>query len=328
MSRTQTTLLGLLLLQIVLIVIFRSPLTGASQRTEARALLPELEAISPARLQIDGSQDERITLVRQGEDWTIDEIGGFPADTDKVTRLLENLEAIQVRRPVVSSSSYHDAFKVAAGDYETRLRVWGAGDEDPRFELILGSSANYRTTHARLGDQDEVYEIQGIAPYDVQPRQDSWIRKELGGDLGEIDRLALSNATGRFELERRDGLWAVVSPAERRDEQLDQEAVLGLLRTATGLRLADAVGPLDETAHGFDNPAATLDLVWSSDAPDAEETAPQSWALRVGGTVADQETQRYVTHSGSEFTGTIWESSLGAILDDSLDDLRAEADSE
>lgn len=327
MSRTQTTLLGLLLLQIVLIVIFRSPFSDAAQRTEARPLLPDLEAISPVRLQIDGSEDERVTLVRQGDDWTIEEIGGFPADSDKVTRLLENLEAIQVRRPVVSTSSYHDAFKVAAGDYETRLRIWDAGEEEPRVELILGSSANYRTTHARLGDQDEVYEIQGIAPYDVQPSQGSWIRKELADDVGDIDRFALTNATGRFELELRDGLWTVVSPAERRDVTLDQEAVRGLLRTVTGLRLFEAVGPLDETTHGFDNPAATLELAWSSAASDAGESGPGEWTLRVGGTVGDQETQRYVTHSGSTFTGTIWETSLGRLLDDSLDDLRAEADS-
>jgi len=204
-----------------------------------------------------------------------------------------------------------------------RLQVWGSDDDDPRVELILGSSANYRTTHARRGGEDEVYEIQGIAPYDVQPARSSWIRKELADDVGEVDRLSLHNASGRFELERQAGLWSVVSPADHGDEALDQEAVLALLRAVTELRLSDAVGPLDETLHGFTAPAATLKLAWSSGRPGAEDGGSGEWTLRIGGKPADQEGQRYVTRSGSAFTGTIWETSLERLLDDSLDDLRA-----
>ena len=328
MSRTQTTLLGLLLLQIVLIVFFRSPLSGPSTRSESRPLLPELEALSAERLQIDGASDERITLVRRGEEWTIDEIGGFPADSDKVVRLLESLEGIQVRRPLVSSSSYHDAFKVTSGDHEARLQVWGTGDDAPVVDLILGSSANYRTTHARLGGQDEVYEIQGLAPYDVQAAQASWIHKELADDVGEVTSLRLRNAAGRFELERREGLWQVSSPVDRLGETLNQESVLELLRAVTGLRLSDAVGPLDETLHGFDSPAATLELAWSSGRPGEEESGAGELSVLIGGKVPDQDQQRYVTRGGSGFTGTIWETSLERLLDDSLDDLRAEADTE
>ena len=323
MSRTHATLLGLLLLQIVLIVIFRSPFSGPALRTETRPLLPELESLTPTRLQIDGADDQRITLLRQGDDWTIEEIGGFPADADKIGRLLENLAGVQVRRPVVSNKSYHDAFKVASGNHVARLQVWGSDDDDPRVELILGSSANYRTTHARRGSEDEVYEIQGIAPYDLQPAHSSWIRKELADGVGEVDRLSLHNSSGRFELERQDGLWSVVSPADRGDEALDQEAVLALLRAATELRLADAVGPLDETLHGFTAPAATLKLAWSSGRPGAEDGGPGEWTLRIGGKPAEQDAQRYVTCSDSGFTGTIWETSLERLLDDSLEDLRA-----
>lgn len=327
MNRTQTVLLGLLLLQVLLIGIFRGPFSETSARTEARALLPGLDAISPARLQIDGGDDEQVTLVRRNEDWTIEELGGFPADNDKVERLLENLEGIQVRRPVVTHSSYHKAFKVASDDYEERLRIWKAGEEDPSVDLILGSSANYRTTHARLADEDEVYEIQGIAPYDVRPSSGAWIRKDLADDLGEVDRLVLRNAKGEFELRLLDGTWTVASPADRADEALDQEEVSALLRLVTGLRLADGVGPLDETAQGFTEPAAMLELSWIPGTPGDEDAGRVDWTLRVGAKVADQETQRYVTSSSLPFTGAIWESSVDRLLEDSLDDLRAEADS-
>jgi hypothetical protein len=328
MSRTQITLLSLLLLQIVLIVVFRSPLTGPSARSESRPLFPELEALSPERLRIDAANDERITLVRRDEEWTIDELGGFPADADKVRRLLESLEGIQVRRPVVSSSSYHDAFKVSSDDHEARLRVWGTGNDDPAIDLILGSAANYRTTHARLEEEDSVYEIQGLAPYDIQTAHSSWIRKELADDVGEVSRLTLQNGSGRFELERHEGVWQVASPADRLDEALNQESVLSLLRMVTELRLSDAVGPLDETLHGFSSPAVMLELAWNSGQPGEAEGGAGELTLRVGGNVADQDQQRYVARSGSDFTGTIWETSIERLLNESLDDLRAEARTE
>jgi len=317
MNRTQLTLAGVLILQIAMILVFRSPFSSASMRTETRLLLPDLGAITPVRLAIDGPEDERITLVRDEQNWTIEEIGDFPADNEKVERLLKDLERIEVRRPVVTSSRYHAAFKVEDDDNEARLRLWDTTDGEARVDLIFGSSPNYRTTHVRLGEEDAVFEIQGIAPYDVRPDTNGWIRKELFEmPESEIERLALTNGEGRFELEKRDGRWTVAVPADHRDDALDQESVESMLRAATSLRLTAAAGPLDDAAHGFATPAATLVL----------EGGHDKITLQIGGKVPDEESQRYVTRSGSGFSGTVWESSLRALLEDSLDSLSASPD--
>ena len=47
-----------------------------------------------------------------------------------------------------------------------------------------------------------------------------------------------------------------------------------------------------------------------------------SW-LQIGGKVEDQDTQRYITRSGLEFTGTVWESSVTKLLEEKLDALFA-----
>lgn len=322
MNRTQLTLAGIFVLQLVLILLVRSPFTSASARTEPRLLLPQLEATSPGRVVIEGKDDERITLVRHGEDWSIEELDDFPADGEKVEQLLEDLERIEVRRPVVTSSRYHEAFKVTDEDRAARVKVYD-GDE-VRADLIVGSSANYRTTNVRLGDEDEVYEIQGLAPYDVRPAQSTWIEKKLV-DLpsAEIDRLSLTNSAGQFELEKRDGDWAVVSPEDKQDEKLDQAKIDALVRAATSLQLSDAVGPVDDAAQGFASPAATLVLRGGPEGAADEASGALDLTLIVGDKPSDEENKRYVTRSGFGYTGTIWESSVSKLLEDSLDSLQA-----
>ena len=324
MNRTHGWLLGLLLLQVVLILILRSPFSTGSTGTETHPLLPGLEAFSAARMEIDGADGERVTLTRSGDGWGLDDLGGFPVDEGKVDRVLRKLEEIEVRRPLVTQSTYHDSFRVADDEHEARLRIWAAGEDDARVDLILGSSANYRTTHARVGGQDDVYEIRGLAPYDVSPVSDFWIRKELADDVdGEVDRIELRNVQGSFALVRHEGLWTVAAPAGREDEKLNQDEVLSLLRTVTGLRLADAAGLLDETAQGFVEPAATLVLGWSGT---EEGAGPGELTIEVGGPVPDREDQRHITRSGFGFAGTIWESSVRRLLEETLETLREEAE--
>ena len=54
LSRTQIVLAGLLVAQLLLIVLVRSPFSDASAATEARLLMPELEALSAAKLELRG----------------------------------------------------------------------------------------------------------------------------------------------------------------------------------------------------------------------------------------------------------------------------------
>ena len=56
MNRTQLTLFVVLLAQVGLILLVRSPLSRASTTAESRALLPVLEAISLTRMEIDDAR--------------------------------------------------------------------------------------------------------------------------------------------------------------------------------------------------------------------------------------------------------------------------------
>jgi len=323
MNRTQLYLAGILIVQVVLILLVRSPFSEASAGAEPRALLPALEALTPSQMEIAGPNDESIRLVREDESWRVESLDGFPADDVKVEDLLNNLADLRVRRPVVSSGRYHESFKVADDDYEGRIRLWAAAGSDADVDLFLGSSPNFRTSHVRLAGEDAVYEVRGFSSYDLKPASSGWIERELvQTDETRVVGFTLTNESGRFELVREDGIWKLHSPEG--DKTLDQGKVDAFVRTASSVRLDDATGPVDPAAHGFASPAATLVLRWS-DMLDgvAEEGGVNELTLTVGQQLPDDESRRYITRDGFGFTGTIWESSIRRLLEEKLDDLLA-----
>ncbi len=327
-SRLMGLLAATLGLQLLLILLFRAPWGDGGGTLETRALVPALEAITPVRLELGGSDGESITLDKTGDGWGIAGLGGFPADDEKVQKLIDDLEALRVRRPVVTSSRYHDAFKVEDDDHEGRVRLWADAGAEPKLDLIVGDSPNYRVVHLRLAGEDAVYEARGLAAYDLQPQTTSWIRKELAGAAADnVVGLELANARGRFRVDKVDGAWKVVSPEGSAGDVLDTKKVEDLVRSAAALRLADAAGARDDGAHGLSAPAATVTLRWTADgagATSAESPADvQEVTLEIGGQVPDKTSQRYVGRTGLAYTGTIWESSVTTFLEKQLADLLA-----
>jgi hypothetical protein len=319
MSRTQMYLAGLLLVQVALILVLHSPFSGTSAGFETRALIPALAGIDPTRIEIRGAEEESIRLVRNDDAWQVDDLGGFPADGEKIRGLLQNLQDIRVRRPLVSSSRYHDAFKVTKDDNEARVLVWGADAEEMEIDLIVGSAPNFRSSYVRLAGDDAVYEARGLSAYDLRPTHRQWIDRELlQADELDVIGLTLTNPSGSFELAREDGMWKVRSPESQAEVELDQAKVGALVRQVASLRFDDATGPLDEATHGFAEPAATLILHSAG-----TEEQDRRFTVRIGSKVPDEESKRFATRDGFGFTGTVWESTVTPLLEETLDELSA-----
>jgi hypothetical protein len=325
MSRTQLYLAGLLGVQVVLLLIFHAPFSATTGH-ESRPLLPVLEAVTPTLLEIEGADEEKLRLVRRDDGWGIESLGGFPADDTKIDALLDELKGIRVRRPVVSSGRYLDSFKVADDDHEARLRLWADAAGDPAVDLIVGSSPNFRTCHVRLAGEKPVYEVRGLSPYDLRPATSGWIERDLvDADPARLVSLKLSNASGSFELARDGDGWKLASPAGGAGRALDPAKVESFVQSAAALRLDDAAGPLDESAQGLAAPAATLVLRWTSE-PKAEagtEADVEEATVRVGGTVPDGDSRRFVTRDGFPFAGTVWDSSVRRLIEETVDSLAA-----
>jgi hypothetical protein len=326
MNRTQATLAGLLVIQAVLILLIRSPLSGSTGPVEATPLLPVLESFSPARMEISGVDDAKLTLVRDGESWSLEELDGFPADSEKIDKLLEDLAGLTVRRPVVTASRYHGKFKVAEDENEARLRMWDDTAGEPQVDLFVGSSSSYRAAHVRKSGEDPVYEVRGLSPYDLRPTANTWFARELVSiPRSEIVALVLDNANGRIELARVEGAWVARSPEG--DLPLDPTKVDSLIGAVSSIQLAE---PLGRATAGpdADSAAATLTLRFvpgGDPTAGADSPGTQEVTVFVGEKLPDKDTHRSVGRSDFEFTGSVWNSSVNRIVEEKLEDLRPSA---
>jgi hypothetical protein len=212
---------------------------------------------------------------------------------------------------------------VTRDESEAQVRVWEEPSGDPAAELLVGTSPGYRRSHARRGGEDLVYEVEGLAAYDLRPDPGAWVERELL-DVPEerVAALALRNAEGAFALERAEEGWLIVEGLEE-SREIDEEALGSLLRAATAVTLDEPVGPVDEATHGLAEPAAVLTLRLSPAEGAGEVSEEETVVLRIGGEVPEETSYRYVTRATSGFTVKVWANSLTKLLEQSLDDLLA-----
>jgi len=338
MNRTQWVLAVLLVAQLALLG-FMALRSGGGAGQESRALLPELEALSPARIQIEGSGDESVTLVRGADGWTLADPAGYPVDGGKVDQLLEQLEGLEVRIPVVSSPRYHATFKVTESAHERRLRIWDSGEEDARIDLFLGTSPNVDVSHVRRGGDERVYEAQGLSTFDLRTETVSWVeRKLIDVPFDEVVSVRLRNAHGEFELAREDAAWTLLSPAGAAPA-LDTAKVDTWVRSLASLYLSAPAGALGDPAQGLDNPAAVLEIRSRAGGRDletaTEEGAPapppaeaETVTVAVGAEVGGEgeEGKRYASRAGFGFAAILSSYDTKKIADEKLSDLEPDPD--
>jgi hypothetical protein len=364
MNRTHWILTALLLVQVLLLVLAGSWWSGEAGTAEARPLLPELESLDAVRLRIDGSDDASVELELNGGAWVLPEKGGFPVNGTKVTKLLSDLADLKVRRPVVTSSRYHDALKVSEDEHERRLEIWDEPDGEPDVELLVGTSPNYRISHARRGDEENVYEVMGLSAFDLNASADAWIEKKLV-DLpsDEVIRMNVTNEHGSFSLEKKAGEWSLAESSDGPPEgkTLSQTEVDSLARAFSSLYMAEPVGTVDADAQGLAEPVATVEIVRGREpepAPEGggeaddeggatDQTAPEgetgadadatadateepemveleSVTLEIGGEVDAESGKRYATRSGLPFTVILNKFDAERATDKKLEDLYKE----
>jgi len=315
MKKMQTILVGTLLLQLLLILLVRSPLSSASRGADQQPLVEGLDDLVAAKLEVLRGDDEKVTLIRGADGWSVEELASFPADSNKIDELLDKLRGLNVGRPIVSSSRYHASFNVEDDKNEGRVRIWSDSQNAPVIDLILGSSPSYRALHVRRADEDPVFAVSGLAAYDISADSAHWIEKRLiDVPQSALQSLVLRNDSGEFELARDESGWKIVAPAALAGQTLDDSKIESLLGVATSVRMAEPEGPLDEEAQQLFDPVARLTLRWNAGEGDQETV------LLVGGKVGDKA-QRYVTREGFGFTGAIWETSITALMEQKADEL-------
>lgn len=219
----QGVLAGLLAVQLVIVAAVWGLRSTASDDPDA-FLTFDVDSVDT--LLVADAQSS-VELSKGTSGWRLPE--DLPADSDKVTEVLEKLADASGGWPVATTASAAERFEVTEEKFQRHI-VASAGDE-VIADVFLGTSPSFRKVHARHADGGPVHAI-NFSNYEAGTGVSTWLDKSLlrpEGDVQAFERV------GAFALTKSEEGWTANDGAE-----LDQSEVDTLVGRFTGLNVLDA----------------------------------------------------------------------------------------
>jgi uncharacterized protein DUF4340 len=161
-------LTAVLVLQLVLVLLFRMQ---SQPTTDDESVMLSFEPSQVEGITLsDGNLEVSLTRIEDG--W---QVGGYPADADKVSSMLEKLAALDTRWPVATTPASAVRFEVAQDNFQRRVILDGVDD---LAALYLGTSPGFQKVHGRRADSDSIYSI-GLSNFELPANIDGWLDKKL-----------------------------------------------------------------------------------------------------------------------------------------------------
>ena len=197
MNPKSLAILGAITVVVLAAALFSARGGDAAEKDEAGPLFTELkaQATEVSRVEVEKA-DQRTTLVRDGQDWTCEEVNGYPADVTKVRDLLRTLVSLEILEPKTSRAENHGRLGVDATAGATVTLKDAAGQT--LAALVVGNTEYARTAqrvYVRRDGEDQVYLCEGDLTVAGDPM--TWVSKEI---------LRVANARpSAVEIEHADG---------------------------------------------------------------------------------------------------------------------------
>ena len=205
----------------------------------------------------------RIVLRKKDGIWVLPDDYDVPADTPKVSSLLDRLAALKRGLPIATSDAALKRFKLVDSDFERRLIL--SADGKTIDTVYFGSSPGLRKSDARTADERAVYAVD-LPTYELPTDVSAWLSADLlkpdTTTLAEID--VAGGARDSFQLVRQKGSdkqpdsWS--DPALKGDQRIDSAHVESLAEQIAALHVDAVLGTAAKPEWQQDHPLVTLTL--------------------------------------------------------------------
>ncbi len=208
-------------------------------------------------LVIRDARGANVRLDRQHGVWRL--ANGFPADAERVTRLIERLHGLKHGLAAATSPPARNRFNVAEKKFERHVRLLHGNRT--LAGLYLGRGAGARRSYVRTEHGTAVYSVP-LGSYDLPVQAADWEDKAV---LQVRDVTALES--GRIRVERKNGTataWS--SNRTPKGKQPDAEAIRRAVSLLEGLRFSKSLGKEAPAGYDFSHPALTFRIRWKQGA--------------------------------------------------------------
>lgn len=196
-------------------------------------------------------EKRKVTIRKVGQKWTLPDVYNFPASTESVSRLLDQLKSLNGNWPVASSDDAAPRFRVSDNEYKERIDL-KTGDKNVATVLI-GSSAGHNKLHLRVDKAKEIFAVD-LPEREVSTESGDWIDRgavELESDdinCVELPQLKLTRKNQKdFELSYGGKVASI-----------DAGAASEVLESVGGVNISDVLGTSNKPEYGLDAPVLTF----------------------------------------------------------------------
>jgi len=222
---------------------------------EARDLVEvdasELEGITvTGTVQRGETPDDPLVLRKDGDTWILPDKFDMAAREERVDKLLELVDKLEVRRPIAENAYRHADLDVAE-DQHARKLVLETGEGEP--VTVYVGSASGSAVHVRLQGEDEVYRVRGVTSYGISTGATSYLDAEvLKVDPSTVDDVAVARADGTsFTFTKTDLGWDLDAPSKP-GRALDPTKAADFVRGLLSLRMREPLGTTVTPDMGFE----------------------------------------------------------------------------
>lgn len=252
MNNRRLTILAAVAAGMLLLTVLLYTDAGRAEPRFARGM-PLVQGLVPEQihtLAVETGQD-KVTLKRRGEGFSVAEKNGYPASVEKINDLIVRVLDATAADRITTSPQNHEELGVALGSPEA-VEVSFLDEQGRRMVgIVKGKSPRDAAgVYARRMEEDAVYLTEESLYFGTTPTD--YVDKDLlSVETDEITEVSVETAEGSYELARNEtgkpGLAAV--PEGREVEASEVDTVFGAL---SSLRMRDVT------------PAAEAELEWDA----------------------------------------------------------------
>lgn len=308
MDRRNLILSGILVFQVAVAALLFWP--GRDTTAAAGALIEDMESTGVTGITVEAAE-ATIELNKAGDGWVLANYGDYPANSQRVTELLEKLFDLDRARVAANTVASHTRLQVADNDYVRKVTL--AANDGKAETLYIGSSPSLRTTNVRPAGSDLVYLTGDIRGADIRTDVGGWAELAyLQMPSEEIQAVTIENADGVLHFRRVDAATWTLDELTN-DEQFSQSNFTTILTRLSGLNMVTPVGKTEQPEFGMDEPLATVTVATRPAAGD-----PQTLTLIIG---AQDETgvNYFAKSSASDFYVKLASFTAEAFINDTRD---------
>ena len=272
MARRNLLLVALVLVALAAVSHFSSKRDGKNTDPKIGKPIVDSALFDAADTILFEKGDQRTELQKDGGQWSVKDKAGYPADMEKLLRILEKVSSYTVSSLITKDADrlgdftvlYNGEENATAGTSGSQLTLRQA--DKTLFTMVLGKNrkavegTNFGGTYIRIGDQKAVYLIQEELSFETDPQQ--WLRTTLFHIPKEqIQSIDFEVEKESFGLAREDEEKPFLLKDLKEEEKLESDPLSSAMYDLEGFSIKDVKAfsdPLYDGLHKVSSVFVTL----------------------------------------------------------------------